>query len=457
MRSKLIIIALLLSLSSSNYAQDFGTGLVEDNKSILTRRQQAVLMNRLLKQKQETILPQVMRETEIDMWIVSEGEGHLYLSLVESEKYGHVPTTPSYLIFFDKGDESIVERLSGEFDDLVDIIKTRNPKKIGINTTESRSLNRTFPKSEEVDLKQEISETFASRIVSASILTNRWLGTRTPEELSVFKHVVRLAHEVIAEAFSNRIVIPDVTTTDDLNWWIRQRYADLGIGTLDHPTITLQRSMTEREKYNDDDEYFRIFDERFVEDASPRCGLNTIIRRGDLIFCDTGIKYLGLYTDTQQSAYVLKEGETDAPEGIKEALRHIVRFQDLVGEEMKFGRDGNKIGIAAVERARQEGIKAKIYAHSLSYYFMRYGILGGFFSQEVHFAGSGISSLTKRRNRRGSPLRYNTLFAMELDIEYNVPEWDDQRIVVFSETTMMFTQRGMEFPGGRETEWYLIR
>ena len=457
MRSKLILIALLISLSSSIYAQDFGIELVEDSKSVLTRWQQAVLMNQLLKQKQETILPQVMRETEIDMWIVSQGEGHLYPSLVESEQDGHVPIRPSYLVFFDEGDGSTVERLSGRFEDLADIIKIRNPKKIGINITETRSLNRTFPESEEAELKQEIGGEFASRIVSAGILTNRWLGTRTPEELSVFKHVVRLAHEVIAEAFSNRVVIPDVTTTDDLNWWIRQRYADLGTGTVDHPTITLQRSLAERDKYDDDDEYFRIFDERFVEDASPRAGLNIVIRRGDLIFCDTGIKYLGLYTDTQQSAYVLKEGETGAPNGINEALRHVVRFQDLVGEEMKLGRDGNEIGIAAVERARQEGIKAKIYAHALSYYFMRYGILGGFFSQEVHFAGSGISSSVRRRNRRGNPLRYNTLFAMELDVEYNVPEWDGQRIVIFSETTMTFTPRGMEFPGGRETEWYLIK
>jgi len=116
--------------------------------------------------------------------------------------------------------------------------------------------------------------------------------------------------EVIAEAFSNRAVIPDVTTTDELNWWIRQRYRDLGLLTSDHPTITLQRCRMERIKYPESDEHFRI-------DIPPRNGYNSIIRRGDIIACDTGIDYLGLGTDTQQVAFVLKEAESAVPEGLR--------------------------------------------------------------------------------------------------------------------------------------------
>jgi hypothetical protein len=444
--------------------------LAGDSMAIMPVWEQAKVMNRLLAEKQAIVLPQVMRESSIDMWIVGRGEGHLYLSLIESEEDGLVRDEPDFLVFFDRGEAmegaaargeaSGVERLSAEFEELAEIITARDPAAIAV--TEARRTRRgpspgTFSESAKVELEAAIGAARASRMMPAGILTNRWLGTRTPAEVSVFKHVTRIAHEVIAEAYSNKVIVPDVTTVDELNWWILQRYEDLGIGTVDHPTVTIQRSFADREKYDDDDEYFRAFDERFVDDLSPMNGYNMTIRRGDLIFNDTGIKYLGLYTDTQQSAYVLREGETDAPDGLKEAMRHINRFQDLIGEEMRAGRDGNEIGAAAAERARAEGIKnPKLYSHSLMYWFMRYELLGRFFSKEVHNAGSGMSS-DGRPGWPGNEVRENTYFALELDVEYELPEWDGQNIVVFSETTMMFSERGMEYPGGRQTEWYLIR
>jgi hypothetical protein len=428
----------------------------------------------LLKEKQEIVLPQVMRETAIDMWIVSrdEGKGHVALSLVDSQEDGMLHDIPRYLIFFDRGEEEGIEHLSGRFDRLADIIKTRQPKQIAVfdaspdwfdemgqppDGLDPGSGRGTFTDSERAELEQQIGEDLASRIVSARVLTNRWLGTRTDRELSVFRHVTRVAHEIIAEAFSNKVIVPDVTTTDDLNWWMRQRYADLGIDTMGHPTITIQRSFADREKYDDDDEYFRVFDEHFANEFSPITGLNTTIRRGDLIFCDTVTRYLGFYTDTQQSAYVLRKGETDAPEGIKQALRDVNRFQDLIGEEIQLGRDGNEIGQAAARRAREEGIKGpNLYSHSLYFYLMRYGPYGRNFSKDVHMAGSSLRS-AEREGSENNELRYNTFFALELDVKYDVPEWDGQNIVLFSETTMTFTPHGMVFPGGRQTEWYLIR
>ena len=474
MKAKLLVAVLALLVSGSLYAQaapvrqaphdhaiqDHPIELADDSMAILPVWEQAIVMNRLLAEKQQIVLPQVMRETGVDMWIVGRGEGHLYLSLLESEEDGLVRDEPDFLVFFDRGETAGVERLSAELEELEGIITARNPAAIAV--TEARRTRRgprpgTFSEPAKAELEGAIGAELASHMVPAGILTNRWLGTRTPAEVSIFKHVTRIAHEVIAEAYSNKVIIPDVTTIDDLNWWILQRYEDLGLGTVDHPTVTIQRSLADREKYDDDDEYFRAFDERFVDDLSPMNGYNMTIRRGDLIFNDTGIKYLGLYTDTQQSAYVLREGETDAPEGLKEAMRHINRFQDLIGEEMQLGRDGNEIGVAAAERARQEGIKnPKLYSHSLMYYFWRYELLGRFFSKEIHNAGSGMSS-SGRPSRVGNEVRENTYFALELDVEYELPEWDGQNIVVFSETTMMFSERGMEYPGGRQTEWYLIR
>ncbi len=479
-KSSLFVLSglLFLLMFTNSYAQEFGIESVEDSKNIFSIRERVKIMNRLLQLKQKTVLPEVMRRGEIDMWIIRNNETAFYLSLLQSEEDGLVKRSPPFLIFFDRGEEAGIEWLSGRFDDLAEIIKERNPKRIGINEeSEWKPYNYGFSEFDKAELERRIGKNYASRIVSAKMVSIWWHEARTPEELSVFRHVVGVAHDVIAEAFSNTVVIPDVTTTFDLNWWMRQKYIDLGIDIRSHTTITLQRSPIEREKYDDDDYYFSFLDERYKTDPAPIEGLNTVIRRGDLIFCDTGIMYLGLNTDIQQMAYVLKDGETDAPEGLKEALRHVNRLQDLISVEMKQGRTGSDIGWTAVENAKKEGIRPKVYCHPLSYFFRRYGPIGGFFSGEPFYAGTYIHSERRsEENRRRErprfdlrvpttfevaspeyPLQYNTVYAFEMDIQYEVPEWDYQNVIIFSETTMAFTPHGMVYPDGRQTEYYLIK
>jgi membrane protein implicated in regulation of membrane protease activity len=148
--------------------------------------------------------------------------------------------------------------------------------------------------------------------------------------------------------------------------------------------------------------------------------------------------------------------ETDEPLLNRRGSQYVGRTFELT-EEMQLGRDGNELAEVAAEKARQEGIKRpKLYAHSLYFHLMRYGILGRFYSQDIHQAGSSLRSAS-RRSQPDNELRYNTYFALELDVEYEVPEWGGQNIVLFSENTMTFTPHGMEYPGGRQTKWYLIR
>ena len=54
------------------------------------------------------------------------------------------------------------------------------------------------------------------------------LETRTSEEMVVYPQIVRLAHAIIAEGFSDAVIQPGITTTDDVVWWYRQRIAELG-------------------------------------------------------------------------------------------------------------------------------------------------------------------------------------------------------------------------------------
>src|SRR6185295_9505962 len=138
-------------------------------------------------------------------------------------------------------------------------------------------------------------------------------------------HIVAIARAIIADAFSDKVITPGVTTTDDVAWYIRQRYADLGVSTWFMPDVNLQRAGTK------------------CEAAAPFCGEEGVIRRGDVLHTDMGITYLRLNTDTQEMGYVLRAGESEVPEGLRNALAVGNRWQDLLTSAFITGRSGNEI------------------------------------------------------------------------------------------------------------------
>ncbi|MFQ5865610.1 MAG: M24 family metallopeptidase, partial [bacterium] len=376
----------------------------------------------------------------VDMWLIARDQYVLYLSLVPADDEGLVSHRPDVLIFYDRSKDKGVEALEIDFERVENIIRSRDPKKIAVSDELKARLTN------------KVGKQVVSRMVSSQKIRTAFLQIRSDEEMSIFEYVARIAHEIIAEAFSNKAVIPDVTTTDELNWWIRQRYRDLGLLTSDHPTITVQRSKLERPKYSESDEHFRI-------DIPPRNGYNTVIRRGDLIFCDTGINYLGLGTDTQQVAYVLKKGETDAPPGLKQALKNTNRLQEIFAKEFAEGRNSNDIVLAALKKARAEGLRPEIYSHPIPHFLMRYSLHGGFFARTRYFAGPelGGEGDADPEPGGGDPIYNNTVYAMELDTKTSVPEWSGQDVRMVLEQTVAFTGGKIVFLGGRQTEFYLIK
>jgi hypothetical protein len=258
--------------------------------------------------------------------------------------------------------------------------------------------------------------------------------------------------------FSNKAITPDVTTTTDLDFWMRQKVTDLGLEDQFGPTIMVWRSLEENKKYGDPEDHFRI-------DIPPHCGNNNIIRRGDVISCDFGIGYLGLLTDIQEVAYVLKEGETDVPEGLKEAMRRGNRLQDIFASEWQQGLTGNEILFASLERAIAEDLRPEIYSHPMGSFPIRFGFKGGAASKNSASWGPSFGSEgafdedgNQRRTRSGErELNFGTVYAMELDITYALPEWGGQDIRIVLEEDVAFTKEGCILPGGRQTKWYIIK
>lgn len=444
-KSLLVLMLAILAFSQSGiFAQDIGTTSVRDIDSIVSEKERAKVMNEILEWRLENILPELMRREGIDMWLIicrEYNEDPVYLTLVPEPTMAARRT--SILIFHDKGGKEGVERLTCSFygmgkwyksiysdrtkdqiDVLADYIKKSDPKKIGIDESDTWAFGDGLSASFKARLVQALGSEYSSRLVSAENLCVGWLETRSPRELSIYRHICGVAHDIIREFFSNQFIIPDVTAADDVVWWIRQRITDIGLDTWFHPSISVQRSPKDAEMYKDDP---------------------GIIRRGDLLHCDIGIVYMGLCTDNQENAYVCRIGENDAPEGLKEALRRANRLQDILIAEHRVGRTGNEVLRSSLEKAKAEGLNPSIYCHPLGVHGHAAGFVVGLWDRQEGVPKTG-----------DYPLYLNTCYAVELNNKYKVPEWNNKEVQIGLEEGGVFTEDGLKFIDGRQTKLFLI-
>jgi Xaa-Pro aminopeptidase len=409
--------------------------------AILTLREQSEMYNAWLTVRLERLLPELMRQEGFDMWLVicrENNEDPVFSSLVPfTSMYA---SRTSILVFTDKGPEG-VERLSvsragiGQFYKsawdpdridqwarLAEIIKERSPKKIGINESDTFNYGDGITSTLKKKLVAALPAEYQSRIQSAERLAIRWLERRIADEMEVYPHIASIAHGIIAEAFSRTVITPGVTTTDDVVWYFRERSRQLGLTNWFHPTVDIQRPR--------DTPY----------------GQSNVIHRGDLLHCDFGITYLKLCTDTQQVAYVLKDGETEAPKGLQAAFAKGNRLQDIHLAEMKAGLTGNAILAAALKRAKAEGLQGSIYTHPI-------GVHG-------HAAGTVIGLWDKQDGVPGLgdfPLYEDTAHSIELNVRALVPEWGNIDVRIPLEQDILFRKSGPSWLDQRQTSLTVIR
>ncbi len=414
---------------------------------ILTMRERAEVMDSWTEYRLDNLVPELMRREGIDMWILiarEYNEDPVLLTMLPATWQSSRRTT--ILMFFDPGNGEPFERLAvsryniGFFETqwfpdeepdqwkrLGQIIEEKNPQKIGINVSEHFALADGISHTDYMNLRNSLSGDLAERIVSAENLSIGWLETRTEEEMVVYRQINRIAHNIIAEGLSEAVITPGITTTEDVQWWFRERIRDLNLTTWFHPSVAVHRSESPEH----------------TGDFSGSAG-SSVILPGDIIHMDLGIEYLGLTTDTQRNAYVLREGETEPPQGLRDALATGNRLQDILTNEFVTGRTGNEILAAALQKAEEEGIKATIYTHPLGYHGHGAGPTIGLWDQQGGVPGKG-----------DYPLYPNTAHSIELNAEVFVPEWN-RSILVMLEEDAIFDGESVWYIDGRMEEFYLI-
>ena len=406
MRRAMLAVLLCVGLHAPAGAQGF-----PDNR-VLTHREQAPLVRSWIEKRFETVLAGLMRREGIDMWIIVSREYNddpVFRSMAPLTSYSSRRRT--ILVFHDRGAAKGVERLSigrfdydglfavvrthndGQWEGLRKLVDEREPKAIGIDVSEHWNHADGLTATQRDALTATLGTHYAARLKSAEMLAVGWLETKLPEETDAYRHVMKIAHQVIAEAFSNRVVVPGVSTTEDVVWWMRQRVVELGLGKWFHPSVTIWRKGGQ---------------------PPDTPAAKRVIQRGDMLHCDFGIVYLGFSTDTQHNAYVLLPGESDAPEGLKAGLRAANRLQELTLLHAQPGATGNAALAAALAQAKQEGLTPSIYCHPVGYH--------------GHAAGPPIGMTDYQE---GVPVRGDYVFrpdtwhSIELNVTHKVKEWGD--------------------------------
>jgi hypothetical protein len=323
-----------------------------------------------------------------------------------------------------------LNKFPNQWDALKDIIVSRNPNKIAINTSEDYGHADGLDHTHHGMFMNILPDALKKKVVSAEPLAVAWLETRTEREMQLYPQLVKISHDIIAEGFSAKVITPGVTTTDDLVWWFRQKVNDLGLTTWFHPSVAIQRNDTANF------EHLRSFSNRPKDD---------VVRPGDLLHVDFGITYLRLNTDVQQHAYVLKPGETDVPASIKKAFANGNRLQDILTSQFKTGRTGNEMLLGALAQAKSEGIVPSIYTHPLGLHGHAAGPTIGMWDMQQGVPGSGDYKLFPR-----------TAYSIELNASTFIPEWGkDIRIML--EEDGFYDGTTFYYIGGRQEKLHLVK
>ena len=427
------------------------TGVAQNEYArILPMKERAKVIDEILEDRFQTVLPAVMRREGLDMWIIVSreyNEDPVIKTLLPATWLAARRRT--VLIIYDQGPGKGLEALAvarynvgeifkkawdknkepDQWKRVAEIIRERNPGKIGINKSRHFGLADGIVATDLEELTAALDEKMRERIVSAEKVAIGWLETRSEKEMVLYPQICRIAHQIIAGAFSDQVIQPGVTTTEDVVWWMGEKARELKLVTWFHPTVSVQRA--DPESFD----HLRNFSE------SPE---KNVIMPGDLLHVDFGITYLRLNTDTQQHAYVLKPGEKDAPEYLKEALRRGNRLQDIFTRNFAEGKTGNEVLKVSRATALAEGIKPSIYTHPIGYHGHGAGTtLGMWDAQEgVPFTGD-------------YPLHLNTAYSIELNAATFIKEWNKE-IRIMLEEEAYFDATGVHYIDGRQTEILLI-
>jgi len=287
-------------------------------------------MNQIRQEKFDLVLPEVMRENNVDMWITVNREG-FEDPLTDDFGRGYVGDY-GYYIFTDRGDGRIERAIlgvgtalveeNGAYDiigdsaELREFVEERNPQTIALNYARNIGAADGLSYTTHQKLTEDLGTRFAERFVSAEKLASDFRSRRVASEIAAFAWAGEMSRNIAERAFSNEVISPGKTTLADVAWWMREQQFENSLDTsFGMPSVYVTGP-----------------------DGFVALSNDHVIQRGDFLAIDWGVGYLNFYTDMKRHAYVLQEGETRLPDSIQKAFDNGRAVRDILKQNIKAGR-----------------------------------------------------------------------------------------------------------------------
>ncbi len=412
--------------------------MYRDIKSV---REQHKIFDKILKDRIDNLMPKLLEETGIDMWVIvcrEYNEDPIYKTITPAlvrnatrmsafaftlidGKYEALSFSRPNPILLDYYTQEYKHGEETQFEAIARSIGERKPRNVAVNVNSFCAMADGLSEHLHSELVKYIPDV---EIITDHNLAIRWLETRVASEIEIYPQVYKAAMDVLDDAYSLATITPGITTTADVEYFIMQTIGNMGLDCWFSPTVDFQR---------EGDENFRG---------------EGVINEGDILHTDMGLVYLGgLYTDTQRLAYVAKksQGESSIPKGLLDGFAVGNRFQDIVGINMQTNKTGNEILVDSLMQAKEEGINATLYTHPIGLYGHAAGPTIGLWDNQGFVAGSGENKLHE-----------NTAYALELNIVTENPDWDNQKMCFMLEETILYRNGKIEFLDGKREQIKLI-
>ena len=392
-------------------------------------------MNQIRADKFDIVLPQAMRENNIDMWIITNREGK-YDPLYPDMGGGYTSTN-GYYIFTDPGtgrieraalgisgyllEKSSVFDYIGPESELESYIEERDPKKIGLNISKNFGGADGLSYSEHLELEEILGPEFVERFVSAEKLVSDFRSRRVASEIAAFSEAGEFSYQIAEKAFSNEVITPGITTLEDVAWWMTDQLFKNNLGSsFGMPSVYITGP-----------------------DGVEALSTDRIIQRGDVLMLDWGVGLMNFYTDMKRIAYVLKEGEKEIPASIQNAFNQGMKARNIVVNSIRAGITAQQAEDQIYEALKDAGFN-QIGFNEPSTMDVTDIVIG---CHSVGNWGHGIGPSIAFFNpvRITYEIKPSNLLSIELFAYTKIPEWGGKKLRIPLEDDAVVTERGVEW------------